>query len=129
MNLADGLLQIGFPPLVRIYSLIVSHRVRTADTSLLLLLPNRMNRHQPDNRHAEIFQTVELGRDAFKVSRGGEVSLIDFIDHAIAHPFAGRSGILSGEIARRSLSKRSSVQKTESQAQRRQISKTRAMMC
>ncbi len=65
---ANESLQISGRAVVRIDCIIVAHCIRTADRSLLLFLTDGMNRHQPKNRDAEIFQFVESRSDRVEVS-------------------------------------------------------------
>ena len=65
---------------------IVANRIRTPDRSLAPLPPHRMNRHQPQNIHAEFLETRQLLSHAAKIAGGGERPRVYFIDHTIAQP-------------------------------------------
>src|SRR5205807_4340557 len=98
MGLADQLFEILFRAIVRIDSVIILHGIRAANGSLLLLLANRMNRHQPENVDAEIFQAIELRRNSFEISFLRKVARKDLIDNAVANPGARGPSRLFGEV-------------------------------
>ncbi len=60
VRFVDKLLQIVLRAIVRIDCVVVLHRIGTADRSLFLFLTNRMDRHQPKDRDAQILQTIKL---------------------------------------------------------------------
>ena len=90
MRFGNQPLQIIFGTVIRIDRIVIADGVRTADSSLLLLLTDGMNWHQPENRYPKIFQTIELSSDTVEISCRRKVTRIDFVDDAVAHPIVNR---------------------------------------
>src|ERR1043166_3837902 len=87
-------LQIIRRAVIRIDAIVVAHRVGTADRSLLLLLADRMDRHQPKYRDSQLFQFIEPRRDGIEGSLLRKRARIDFVIHTVAHPIAHRPRLL-----------------------------------
>ena len=117
----DEPLQIFGCAVIRIDSVVVANGVRAADRSLLLLLADRMNRHQPENRDAEILEIVETSGDRVEVSLLRKRARIDFVDHAVAHPIAHRPRRLLRVAATESANKHAII--------REQSVSDRGLMC
>src|SRR5438270_1918397 len=100
MHFGNQALQIIFGTVIRIDRVVIANGVRTADSSLLLLLTDGMNWHQPENRYPKIFQTIELRSDTVEISDRRKVTRIDFVDDAVAHPFTSRAGREFREVSR-----------------------------
>src|SRR5438132_5658262 len=83
---------IIFGTIIRIDRIVIADGVRTADSSLLLLLIDGMKWNQPENRYPKIFQTIEMSSDTVEISGRLKVTRIDFVDDAVAHPFTSRAG-------------------------------------
>jgi hypothetical protein len=62
------LLKILFCAVIWIDGVVVANCIRTADTSLLLFLTNRMDRHQPQNCDTELLEIIEFGGNAFEIA-------------------------------------------------------------
>src|SRR5678815_3022147 len=86
MCFANETLQIIGSAVVRIDRIVVTDSVRTADRSLLLFLADGMDRHQPENRDAEIFELIESRSDRIEVSLRRKRTRINLINHAVTHP-------------------------------------------
>src|SRR5438132_2265820 len=97
---------IIFGTVIRIDRIVIADGVRTADSSLLLLLTDGMNWHQPENRYPKIFQTIELSSDTVEISCRRKVTRIDFVDDAVAHPIVNRPRGLFRKVRQRRLLRR-----------------------
>src|SRR6185369_887930 len=103
MRLTHESLQIVSSAVIRINPVIVTHRIRTSNRSLLLLLPDRMDRHHPEDRHPEILELIQPRRYCIKVTLLRKRTWIDLINHTIAHPITYRPSRLFRNIATRLL--------------------------
>src|SRR5437762_8814615 len=86
MCFADEPVQVGRGAVFRIDAVVVAHGVGAAERALGLELPNRVDRHQPQDVDAELLESIELRRDAGEVTRGRELARKDLVDDALAHP-------------------------------------------
>ena len=75
----------------RIDRIVVAHRVRTAERSLRLELAHGVNGHQPDDIDTEIFQPVQLCRDAFEIPARGERAWKHLVDDCRTQPIRTRT--------------------------------------
>ena len=62
---------------------VVRYGIRTAETPLLALLSDRMDRHQPDDVGAESLDSLEVGFDRPEGAFGRMISHIDAIDYDV----------------------------------------------
>src|SRR5438045_9689367 len=85
MCFADEPVQVGRRAVFRIDAVVVAHGVGAAERALGLELPNRVDRHQPQDVDAELLESIELRRDAGEVTRGRELARKDLVDDYLAH--------------------------------------------
>ncbi len=77
--------------------IIIPHGIGAAECSLPVLLADRIDRHQPEDRHAEVLQFGESFLQSGKVSFGGERAEVDRIDRRVLHPWRALQGRDGGE--------------------------------
>ena len=99
VGLAHQPLQVIRRPVVRVERVEVPDGVRAAVGALPLLQADRMDRHEPDHRGAEVPHVIEAGGHAGEVAPGGEGSGEDLVDHGVADPVGSGSGRLAGPVA------------------------------
>ena len=78
---------------IRIDPVVIADRVGAADSSFLLFLSDGMNRHQPEDRDAEIFELIEPGGDRVEVSLLRKSARIVFVRES-HDPMSGLLGPL-----------------------------------
>ena len=86
MRAGHELFKILQRAIIRVNGVIILDGIRTAKFALAEFFTDGVDRHRPEDVHAQVVQFIKFGRDAVEIAGGGKITRIDFVNRAGAQP-------------------------------------------
>ena len=121
VRFGDEPMQVFGRAVGRIDAVEIAHRIGAAERALALELAEWMDRHQPQDVHAELLQAIELRGDAGEIAAGRKRARKNFVDDAVVQP-GGRAARSLLRVVARGLVERRDVGRGAERCEQRDAS-------